>query len=172
MSLAFHGRTGTRGVAWTSTATTRVSASVNGKASATPRHALKAEPLSRSRALVDGRQVRRVTPLVGTTRLSTRATPSALHQTGRTRLTSMLWTVSGTKLRTYRTTWRRCLRILTVCATSMRSMRKTADTCPSAVTGTGPQASFERSSPSAAETLAKCWAIGIQKRAHGSALIQ
>ena len=160
MSLAFHGRTGTRGVVWIFTATMRVSASVSGKASVAPHHALKAEPLSHSRALVDGRQERRVTPLVGTMKSLTRETPSALRQTGRTRLTSMLWTETGTRLRTYRTTWRRCLRIPTVCATSMKSMKKTASICQSAAIGIETQASFERSSPSAAETLAKYWAIG------------
>ena len=170
MSQAFHGRTGTRGAAWTSTATTRASASVSGRASVAHRHALRAEPLSHSRVLVVGRQARRVTPLDGTMRLLTRATFPALRQTGRTRLTSMLWTASGTRLRTYRTTWRQCLRIPITCATSMRSMKKTASICQSVDTGTETQESFERSSPSATETLARYWAIGMGKRAHGSAL--
>ena len=172
MSPAFHGRTGTRGAVWTSTATMRANVSVNGRVSAVHLRALKAEPLSRLRALVDGRQAQRVTPLVGTMKSLTRATPSALHQTGRTRSTSMLWTETGTRLRTYRTTWRQCLRIPTVCATSMRSTKKTASICQSAAIGIETQASFERSSPSAAETLVRCWATGTRRRAHGSALIR
>ena len=172
MSQALHGRIGTRGVVWTSTVTMKVSASVSGRASDAHHHALKAEPLSHSRVLVDGLQARRVTPLVGTMKSLTQATPSALHQTGRTRLTLMLWTETGTRLRTYRTTWRRCLRIPTVCVTSMRSTKKTASICQSVDTGTETQASFERSSPSATETLVRCWAIGTQRRAHGSASIR